>query len=244
MALVLCAGSVGAAFAYFTDVETSQSNTLQAGILDMQIKDADEPYGDTPVSASFSAPLGWAPGDTFTTDPVTFNNVGNIDIGYIFGRFCELVQTNGDNPDAEGSGPPNNIADYIVLESYLEKATGSTFHEEVFDVGNANAYLAYWGFPTVGYITLADLVAANPAGGSAKTCLWFFDGGNDPTTPPLPVNGTAQLKFKFKLLESTPNQYQGDIASFRIDFVGTQAVDPGSYDFDAAITEALGVLYP
>jgi predicted ribosomally synthesized peptide with SipW-like signal peptide len=240
IACVLCLGMVGGAFAYFTDVETSQDNSLQAGTLNMQIKDADEPYGDTPVSATFVSPSNWAPGDEFVTAPVTFKNVGTIEIRYIFGRFCGLHQEDGANPDPEGAGSPNNIANYIVLVSYLEKATGSAdFYEEEFDEGNANAYLEYWGFPQVGYITLADLVAANPAGESVKTGLWFFDGGNDPTIPPLPVGGTAQIKFKFKLLESTNNNYQGDIASFRVDFVAAQT----QVDLDASITEPVGPAY-
>jgi predicted ribosomally synthesized peptide with SipW-like signal peptide len=240
MACVLCLGLIGGAFAYFTDVETSTGNAMTAGTLNMQISDINQGFRDTPVSASFVSPAGWAPGDEFVTDPVTFKNVGSIDIRYIFGRFCELHIVDGTPVEFAGASINGTIADKIILVSYLEKATGSAdFYEEVFTEANANAYLAYWGLPQVGYITLADLVTANPVGESVKTCLWFFDGGNDPTNPPLPVGGTAQIKFKFKLLETTTNAYQGDTASFRVDFVGTQT----QLNLDDSITEPVGDLY-
>jgi len=246
----MCVGMIGSAFAYFTDVETSQYNVFSAGTLNMQIKDNNEGFRDTPVSASFASPAGWAPGQQFTTDPVSFKNVGSIDIRYIFGRFCSLVEGDGANPDAEGIGSLNDIAKYIKFVSYSEKAANSTggvpldgtgpdadgFYTEWFNTANANAYLSYWSFPTVGYITLADLVNANQYGASTKTGLWFFDGGNDPTVPPLAVGGTAQIKFTFELLSTTTNAYQGDTATFRVDFVGCQT----EADLDVSITEPVG----
>jgi predicted ribosomally synthesized peptide with SipW-like signal peptide len=241
MAVILCVGIMGSAFAYFTDVETSVNNNLQAGTLNMKIADIDEGWQDgTPASASIQSPAGWAPGQSFVTDPISFQNAGTINIRYIFGRFCNLAELDGIVAEPEGPGSVNDISNYIVFESYLEKANGSGgFYEETFDTSNANAYLAFWGLPTKGYITLADLVyVANPAGSSWKTGLWFFDGGNDPTNPPLPVGGTAQIKFKFKLLESTPNAYQGDSANFRIDFIGVQT----EANLDSSITEVIGPL--
>jgi predicted ribosomally synthesized peptide with SipW-like signal peptide len=234
LAIAMCIAMMGSAFAYFTDVETSQDNNLQAGTMDMQIADINEGYGNVPVTASFTSPAGWYPGQSFETDPVSLRNVGNIPIRYVFGRIYGLTQLDGTNPDAEGTGSANDIANYIKVVSYSEKAAGSAnFYEEVFDAANANAYLEYWGFPQVGYITLADLIAATPAGASAKTGLWFFDGGNDPTNPPLPVGGVAQLKFKFELLSSTPNYYQGDIARFNINFIAAQT----DTNLDVSITE-------
>jgi len=239
IALLVCVGLVGSAFAYFSDVETSTGNTFTAGTLNMEISDNDEGPVNTPVSASFASPAGLAPGDEWTTDPVAFDNVGTIDIRYIFGRFCELVETDG--TPIEFGATTSNIADQIILVSYLERAEGSSqWYEEVFDETNANAYLGVWGLANDGSISLKDLVLANPPGDSAKTCLWFFDGGNDPTNPPLPVGGTAKIKFKFKLLESANNNYQGDTVTFRVDFVGSQV----QADLDAAITEAVGVLFP
>ncbi|MDD5095604.1 MAG: TasA family protein [Dehalococcoidia bacterium] len=228
----------GGLFAYFTDVEKSQNNSFQAGTLDMQIGDNNEGYGDVAVSASFTSPAALAPGDEFETSPVYFKNTGTIPIRYIFGTVTNLVQTGGTNPDAEGSSSADNIADYIKLVSYSEQATGSaTFYEEAFDVTNANAYLLFWGLTQKGYITLADLLAANLAGSSVKTGLWCFDGGNDPTNPPLPVGGTAAIKFKFQLLPQTTNVYQGDLVTFDVYFTAAQTNEL----LDASITESVGL---
>jgi hypothetical protein len=234
LAVVLSIGMMGSAFAYFTDTEYSVNNNLQAGTLDMQIADNNEGFGNVPVSASISV-SNLAPGQSWTSDPIRFYNAGSIDIRYIFGRFCFLAGVDGLTADPEVAGV-NNIYDYIILESYFEQANGTVgFYEETFDTTNANAYLVVWGLSQDGSISLGDLIAANNAGGSQKTGLWFFDGGNDPTNPPLPVGGQAQLKFKFKLLESTPNNYQGDAATFRMDFFGTQ----NELSIDTWITEAI-----
>ena len=88
MTLVLVLGLVGAgAFAYFSDVETSQNNAFQAGTLNMQIRDVNESWHDgTPVTASWTTPDGWAPGQEFTTDLISLKNVGSIDAIYIYIR--------------------------------------------------------------------------------------------------------------------------------------------------------------
>jgi len=234
IAVAMVVAMIGSAFAYFTDVETSTGNVFQAGTLNMNIADNNEAFNDTGVSVSYTSPAGLVPGQTFVTDPVSLKNVGSINIRYVFGRIGNLVQTEA------------GFANKFKLVAYLEKAANSTgatvvgsgpdldgFYSENFDEANANSYLSYWGMPQVGYITLADLVAATPLGSSVKTGLWFFDGGNDPTNPPLAVGGTAQIKFKFELLADTTNEYQGDSVSFTIDFVGAQT----DTALDASITE-------
>ena len=46
MAIVLCVGLVGGAFSYFTDTVTSNSNTLQAGTLNVEIANAGGTYSN------------------------------------------------------------------------------------------------------------------------------------------------------------------------------------------------------
>jgi len=72
MAIVLCVGLVGGAFSYFTDTVTSNSNTLQAGTLDIQIANPGGTYGNGPVTASFVSPSGWAPGQFFVNNIFAF----------------------------------------------------------------------------------------------------------------------------------------------------------------------------
>jgi predicted ribosomally synthesized peptide with SipW-like signal peptide len=233
MACVLCLGLIGGAFAYFTDVENSEANVLQAGTLNMQIADNNEGYTDSPVTASFNSPAGFAPGQTYTTDPVSFKNVGSIGIPYIFGRFIINSETEA------------NIAKQFKLVSYGEKSSTPGWvaaSDEVLDVdgywvesfgaANANAYLAYWGLPQVGYLTLYDLVAGTPFGASVKTGMWFFDNGSNANVS-LPVGGWAQLRFTFEFLPTATNEFQGDSATFTVNFVGAQT----DANLDASITD-------
>ena len=230
---VLCAGMVGGAFAYFTDVERSNANVFQAGTLDMQIADNNQGYSDSPVTASFNSPVGLAPGQTFTTDPVSFSNVGSIGIPFIFGKFDITNETQV------------NMAKQFKLVSYGEKSSTpgwvasndelldpDGYWVESFGTANANAYLDFWGFTQVGYITLYDLEAGTPAGSSVKTGMWFFDNGS-PTNQALPVGGTAQLRFTFQFLPTATNEFQGDSVSFDVYFVGAQT----DANLDASITD-------
>jgi len=233
----MCLGLIGGAFAYFTDVETSTGNVFQAGTLDMQIQDNDEGPTDAVVSASFSM-AGLAPGDTFTTDPITLRNVGSIDITYIFGRFVITSQTETD------------MSKQFKLVSYGEKSStpgwvpasdevgdGDGYWVESFGPANAYAYLDFWdldnnGYQGTEYITLYDLEAGTPAGSSTKTGMWFFDNGG-PTNLPLPVGGWAQLRFTFQFLPTATNEFQGDSVTFKVDFVGAQT----DALLDASITD-------
>jgi predicted ribosomally synthesized peptide with SipW-like signal peptide len=233
IAVVMAVAMIGSAFAYFTDVETSQANVFQAGTLDIQIEDNNEGPLDGSVSASFNSPVGLAPGQTFTTDPVTFRNVGSIGVPYIFGRFIVTDYTQA------------NMADQFILKSYGEKSSNGAWIPSVdqtpidgwsvesFSAANANGYLAFWGLTQDGSISLADLQAGTPAGTSTKTGMWFFDSDGVTTNPACPVGGWAQLRFTFEFLASATNEYQGDSVTFKIDFVGAQT----DVNLDASITE-------
>jgi predicted ribosomally synthesized peptide with SipW-like signal peptide len=222
MAVVLVLGLMGGAFAYFTDVETSTGNTFTAGTLDMQIQDNDQGPTDIPVSLSFSSPDGLAPGDQFTTDPVIFTNVGSIDIRYIFAKF-----------DVTSVTEPG-MAQQIVLRSYGEWSSngawvaaddenidGDGYWVEDLSGANANEYLNFWTLSPDGSISLSDLNAGTPAGTSQKTGMWFFD-SQVTSNSPLPVGGTAQLRFTFEFLPTATNEYQGDSVTFDVSFVGAQ----------------------
>jgi len=187
----------------------------------------------------FASPAGLAPGDRFTTAPVIFSNVGSIDITYIFAKIDVTSETVA------------NMQQQIVLVSYGEWSSNGAWigaNDEIVDGGgywvesfdpntvlgaaNANAYLSFWGLTLDGSISLADLEAGTPAGSSAKTGMWFFD-NSSPTNIPLPVGGTAQLRFTFEFLPSATNTYQGAGVTFDVYFVGAQT----GTNLDASITE-------
>jgi predicted ribosomally synthesized peptide with SipW-like signal peptide len=260
LAVAMCIAMMSSAFAYFTDVETSTGNTMQAGTLDMQIGDNNDGYTDTDITASFASPANWAPGDTFTTDPVYLQNVGTIAINRVYARFSTLVQTDEANPDAEGTGSDNNIADHIILVSYSEKSSNADWHgasdetgpvdgfyTEAFDAAKANTYLNYWKTrgasslnDTKGYITLADLVVASNFGsGDRITALLLFDATPSTFIAPLPAGAIAQVKFTFQFDSAATNVYQGDKASFRVDFIGSQRIAYPDDLLEDSVTETL-----
>lgn len=72
---------VGATFAFFTDTSSSTGNQFRSGILDLQVRDGNEGFGNT-VSSSFVTPAGWAPGQTYSSY-ICFKNNGNVDIQQI-----------------------------------------------------------------------------------------------------------------------------------------------------------------
>src|SRR3989344_5057681 len=69
---------VGATFAFFSDVSSSENNIFQSGNFDLQVADNNESFGES-VTASFVSPTNWAPGEKFV-DFICFKNSGNTDI--------------------------------------------------------------------------------------------------------------------------------------------------------------------
>ena len=247
MAVVLCLGLMGGAFAYFTDVEKSTGNTMSAGTLDLEIADNNEGYSNNPVTASYSSPANLAPGETFETGPVYLKNVGTMDIGFIWARFCNLVHSEGVDTDAELSDTPArcDISKYIKLVSVSESNDGgASYVKTIFDADLADAFLAYWigrGATTLtedGVISLYDLVVArNYGSGDYVTSLVLLNYFSSPILTP---GSVAAFKFEFQLFEATPNAYQGDTATFEVDFIGSaRTVYPDDLLWDS-ITEPLG----
>ena len=103
---------VGGTFAYFSDVEGSSSNILQAGTLDLKTNDADG------VTATLSA-TNMKPGDSQGPATVTLKNAGsidgsslNIDIGY--------VESDGTEPTDTG------LANDISADDFADELTVNT----------------------------------------------------------------------------------------------------------------------
>jgi predicted ribosomally synthesized peptide with SipW-like signal peptide len=253
MACVLCLGLVGGAFAYFTDVETSTSNSMSAGTLNIHISPDNVTFGNDAVVARFSSPAGLYPGQSFETLPVYIKNVGTIDIQRIYARFGNFIQEDGANPEPEGTGSVNNIGDKIILVYYAESVdSGSNWAYETFVDGlpelgqgqaNALAYEQFWAarganITVDGVITLSELVEVrNHGSGDSITSLCMLDGGNAPG--PLVPGQTITFKFKFKFLESATNVYQGDIASFDVNFIAAQLATYPDESLGESVTEPL-----
>jgi predicted ribosomally synthesized peptide with SipW-like signal peptide len=229
MAIVMAIAMMGSAFAYFTDVENSTGNTMSAGTLDMQIANAGGPYGDTAVTGTFNSPPGLAPGDSWTTNGVYFKNVGTIPIHWVWARFGNLVEANGVQTDPETAiaGATDISKNILLTDVYESYDGGATFIHTIFDTTLANVYLNAWisrGAPLTadGSISLKDLVVtANYGTGDNVTSMLLLN-GLDPT-PALAPGATGAVKMTFKLSELTTNQYQGDTATFDINFIAAQS---------------------
>lgn len=250
MAVVMCLGLVGGAFAYFTDVEYSTGNVMGAGTLDLEISDFDGPYGNTPVSGIFSSPDNLIPGQTFETDAVYLKNVGTMDIRWIWVRFCNLVEANGVNTDAEIAADPSyttyDISKYLILVSVSESDDNGVYYvKTTFTPALADAFIHYWRTRGAtmnedGEITLYDLYYARSFGsGDHVTSLVLL---NDPVfgNPALPAGSVASFKFEFKLSTAVTNAYQGDTATFEIDFIGSARDAYPDDELLESISETLG----
>ncbi len=88
MAVVAAIGLMGGAFAYFSDTETSSSNTFTAGTLDLKLKTSVTEYADYDGNQLFTPVTNMEPGKEVLLETVYLKNFGSItgkvkvDIGY------------------------------------------------------------------------------------------------------------------------------------------------------------------
>lgn len=225
MAVVLAIGLIGSAFAYFTDVAPATDNTMTAGTLNLLIStDGGTNYFDS-ANAVIQSPAGWAPGSQFTTDPIYLKNAGNIDALHVFGTVCK---------------PNDSVSDFsnqIKIVSIADWIPGKGWEASIFDSTTSDTWLVFWGAPTKGYLTLADLwYYGNPGGSSVKTGFYFYDMFSGDTEPFLGAGKIAAVQFTFELLRTTNNTYQGASTTFELDFIASQFDDA----LDTYITQPLG----
>ena len=86
----------GATYAFFTDTATSTGNTFGSGTFNLNVRDNDQAFGEN-VTASFTTPAGWAPGDTYT-DYICFRNNGSVPIEQI---LLDLNSTNSSSVEID-----------------------------------------------------------------------------------------------------------------------------------------------
>jgi predicted ribosomally synthesized peptide with SipW-like signal peptide len=244
LAIALVASGVGmGTMAYFTDLETAKTGQITAGTLDMKIgKTYGGTYGDAPIDLGNI--IGLSPGKQFTLE-VWLSNEGNLDAQYVFMRFCELKESDAgfaqklklvkvEDYDWQG---------YWFTTWYTKDPLATPPTNEAY--ADPNVWLNFWygtpyTTPRKSYITLYDLVyLANPGGTDTATGLFFYNGDGTLAAPAfLPAQAKSGIKITFELMWETKNEYQGDWASFRMDFIGSQGKD----NIADYITETLGAL--
>jgi predicted ribosomally synthesized peptide with SipW-like signal peptide len=191
--------------AYFSGV-TVGSGSFSTGTLTLDI-------------ASY---YGWTlddkqPGDEWTTS-ITLENTGSLDAMYVYMGFD--VTENAD------------LADKIVLEKINEWCYRNGWATTTYDTSTANVFLAFWGAPQDGSISLWDLEYYGMPGGVSKRTSLKLHTGNPPDSGSyLPAGRSCIIELVFKLLENTGNTYQDKTCSFTITFIASNAADA---DIDAS----------
>jgi len=107
MAVVLCLGLMGAAFAYFSDSETSSGNTFTAGTVDL------ETSGETTIEVTNMAPGATASGT------ITVTNIGTLD-GCLYATSWYVENDITNPPD------PNMTADEVAKMLLITAFTADT----------------------------------------------------------------------------------------------------------------------
>lgn len=190
---VVAAIAIGGTIAYFSDTETSTGNTITAGILELEIRDQDEGFGNG-VTATWTA-SDVKPGNQydFTVPFVGLKKLGTIkadhlEIGANYAVIEEIPQTESDT-DPNTDLTPDKMAKEMII-------TRCEYYDE----------------------TIIDcLTDLNPdwriddQDGDGK--ITFYDLKNDTLDNlPAPGNGFALGYFEMgvKFSETAGNDFQGD----------------------------------
>jgi len=195
MAVVLCLGLMGAAFAYFSDTETSTGNTFTAGTLDLVLSDDDETDLNG-VTATWVSPSNWAPGET-EAGTLKLRNSGSVDIGWIGIKPVDVIVTEGplDFPDKI------IVKGFSIADSLTGKSIGAGDPE-----GFAN-FMATWGcWGTEPPLTLAEFASGKYSFYTEPTD-WLLEALK---------NGTTSLIMEFEFDPEADNTYQDADCSFEL----------------------------
>lgn len=111
LAIGVAATMLGAGtMAYFSDTETSEGNTLQAGTLDLKVNGGDDPL-PVLVTLEDMKPCDW---QYVTITLHVYDNPAHVWI-----MFTDVVSSEGDDTEPELEDPLNGIeeiADYITVD--------------------------------------------------------------------------------------------------------------------------------
>lgn len=113
MAVVLCLGLMGGAFAYFSDTETSSGNTFTAGTIDLEMND-ENPR----VSAIFAFP-DIKPCEVLEPIVIKLENVGQNN-GYLYQKITYIEKDKVEVPESDGG---NLSADSFAALIYVKTIT-------------------------------------------------------------------------------------------------------------------------
>ena len=216
LVLVLAMLGVGT-LAYFTSTRTSYTNSFTTGTLDLQLSDANEDWAPQ-VYGTWTSPANWAPGEVFVST-LGLRNAGNVDALMVYAdwnnlqgneglaNWIEVVEISDSYPWIGGSNLPYGD-NYVV-----------NFQSPAASDANGD-----------GHLTLAELIVW----GTNKTTSgsphpWDVSLSSvEIKGPPaiLPAGATLGIRFGFKLMAETPNEFQGATCTVDLAVMASQSVLP------------------
>jgi len=199
-------------WAFFSDTETSVSNSFTAGTLDLVLTGGDQ-AGDS-VTDTFDTPDYWAPGEDYTGEILTVSNAGTIDAATV--KLTVAIGNSGgllNEPECEAengvwdvttcTSDPDDpividdvISNHIIITQLDYPATGTSI------IGAIQTAISD---PTPGSLTLAEL------GTLTNYNLGALAGGAD-----------AELEMTVQLDSGVTNEHQGDSSSITMTFLADQ----------------------
>ena len=153
IAAVLFLGMTGiGTWAYFADIETSQTNTLAAGTLDLKTGATDG------VSQTLLA-AGMAPGDAVGPETIVLNNIGSIE-GSSLDLSFTYVETDDPNPLHNPTDMSADATAALIEVTTLNYAGASIMSAITADNGN--------GYTDIQDLSNSDLSGQAGIGSSAN----------------------------------------------------------------------------
>ncbi|WP_134668766.1 TasA family protein [Halorussus marinus] len=232
----VAAGGAGAGtWAYFSDTESSDGNSVQAGTMNLDLQN-----GGSTVRYSFTgaAPGGKAKSGAYSSGFFAqLHNTGSVDGDHVEIDFRnteledgdgdpstdETVVGDGGAPESDPVDGAEGMAEYVYVEklAYIEEYDSGGSPVSMITLVNDGEAKASPGDDhyiqdTNGnsFIDLADLAAS--ANDDA------LDGFAPPPAGGTPTNSADEdntgMRIEVSLHESTPNQYQGDIVQTEVAF--------------------------
>lgn len=190
---------VGGTMAYFSDSGTSSSNTFTAGTLKMLMSNDALNWGDD-VTATWSTPANWAPGES-TTGKISFTNVGTVDAHHLWFNF-EITQ------------------DSILLDKIIVTDVSEVFNGV--STGNQAATVALQVGDNNNVLTARELLATD-------WYTWDNISNHDDNVIGAGNLKDYSLSFTFKFDENATDEYQGLSAIFNLGVSATQGSPTEGY---------------
>lgn len=206
MAMSLTAASgVSAAF---TDTANAEDNIFQAGTVNMQLSATGTGGWSDIITAPFSTPANFAPGETYQ-DEVFVRNIGTVDFDSVIFSASSLTQTEA------------GMADLIYITEFRYDRNGDGNYTSGTNEDFTAAMVAAYDVDSDG-LSLQDLI--DNAGSSATGFELELGGANvlpgSITAPSDYLNGKG-VRITVEFDSTAGNIFQGDNVTLDFDFTGS-----------------------